>query len=398
MPGWLRLFEGHGTVRFVTMGTMQMTDDKFSRLKRMLEVDPGNARLRRDCIDAAIGARQFDFVLDAANKVLEGSPHDSEALFDRATALIGTRDYRAAIETLAPFAALMPEVEGVNFNLGLSHYCLNDFAAARPYLDRSYANGNRSSGLLRLLISTYHHLGLIDEAVVVAGENSAAAHEDPALAGVLALLYLDAGQALGAARWSRVALRANPDSTDGLIVDATLRAAQMDVHRAEAGYRRVLELAPENGRAWVGLGSLAVLAQDFTAARADLERGLKSMPDHVGSWHVLGWTYLLTGDYPQAQRVFEHALELDRNFAETHGALAAVAALTGDRAAAQREIELAERLDPAGLAAKFARSVLVGQGGDPQAARDIIRRALVSLSPKDGGAVSRIIDELTGGP
>ena len=79
-------------------------------------------------------------------------------------------------------------------------------------------------------------------------------------------------------------------------------------------------------------------------------------------------------------------------------ALAAIAVLTGDRATAQREIEVAERLDPAGLAAKFARSVLVGQTGDAQASRDIIRRALITLSPNDGSAVARIINELTGAP
>jgi Tfp pilus assembly protein PilF len=149
-----------------------------------------------------------------------------------------------------------------------------------------------------------------------------------------------------------------------------------------------LQLAPANARAYIGLGTLALLENDLQQAKAHLLRGVELMPGHVGSWHVLAWTHLMSGEIDLAELRFRHALELERNFAETHGALAAIAALRGDRAASERGIEVALRLDPQSLAARFAQSVLVGQAGDPAAARKIIKRTVARLSPQDGSMLS----------
>ena len=97
-----------------------------------------------------------------------------------------------------------------------------------------------------------------------------------------------------------------------------------------------MELAPEIGRAWVGLGTLALLERDLPRAQTLLARGAEFMPGHVGSWHVLAWAYLLGGDLEKAAQILEKSVQMDRNFAEAHGGLAAVAALRGDRTAAER--------------------------------------------------------------
>jgi tetratricopeptide (TPR) repeat protein len=246
---------------------------------------------------------------------------------------------------------------------------------------------------LRLLVSSYHHLGLLAEAVKLADANTTQALADPALAGVYALVYLDASQPSKAARWMGKALAANPDSVDGLTVQATLNAARMLTAHAKEQFERVLQLAPENGRAWVGLGALALLRRDLPRAIADLERGLQLMPGHIGSWHVLAWTRVISGDLDAAQAVFEHALALDRNFAESHGGLASVAALRGDTVAAERGIKVALGLDSACLSAQFARSVLISRSGDPAAAARLIKEKLTSLSPGDGSLLSRTIEE-----
>lgn len=367
--------------------------DRLERLKAFLKVDPTNEALARDCIALALECGDHDLALEQTERLLTRSPDDMALRFARATALIAKRDYAQAIATLRGVVATDHSLWAAWINLGLCHYCLNEFPQAREALETAYSSGDRSAGLLRLLVSTYHHLGLMDQAVSIADTNRAPANGDSALAGVYALVYLDVSQSAQAARWAAKALAGNPDSVDGLTVQATLNAAKMHVAHAREQYERALQLAPSNGRAWVGLGALALFARDLPRATSLLTRGVEQMPRHVGSWHVLGWAHLLSGELNAAESVFQRTLELDRNFSETHGGLAAVAALRGDVRAAEQGIEVALRLDPKCLSAQFARSVLVSRSGDAPAGRKLIRDTLSGLSPGDGSLLARVIED-----
>jgi tetratricopeptide (TPR) repeat protein len=382
----------------VTQASQDMTS-RVARLELLVQADPGNARIRRDLAEALAGARAYDRLLVLADRELAETPEDAAALFDRATALIGLRRFEAAIEALLPLAAAHSGDSVIRFNLALAYYASGRYADARPLLEANHCEGGRSADQLRLLLSTYHHLGLIDEGVAIADETTGAENlalrSHGPLAGVLALLYLDAAKPVQSARWARAALAANPQSIDGLVVEGTLRAARFDVALARERFSQVLSLAPDNGRAWIGLGTLALLAQDFASAKEQLRRGLSAIPAHVGSWHALAWAEMLSGNLAESHRLLLHALELDRNFAETHGGLAAIAALQGRTEEAERSITVAEKLNPDCLSAKFARSVLLRRSGDPEASRRAILDTLATLSPKDGGEVAKIIDGLT---
>jgi tetratricopeptide (TPR) repeat protein len=363
---------------------------KLNRLKAMLAADPQNVRLARDCVDLALRNGDYDFVLERATDVLRVVPDDAQSQFDRASALIGKKDYRAAIDALRKLLERIPTITAARINIGLCHYALGEYAQALPELQAAYVAGERPPDLLRLLVSTLHHVGLVDEAVAIADENPPPDESGAALPGAYALLYIDADQPGPAAKWAARALAVDPRSIDALIAQGTLDAASMRVASARERYGRVLELAPANGRAWVGLGTLALLDQDFARARELLTRGTQYMPNHPGSWLVLAWTHLLANELDDAERILERALEIDRNFAETHGVLASVHALRGDRAGSEREIEIAQRLDPEGLSAQFARSVLIAQAGDPAAARRLIQESLRAMAP--GGPFKRMLD------
>jgi Tfp pilus assembly protein PilF len=331
---------------------------RLSRLKDLLRADPDNPRLAADCVDLAIASRDYGFARDV----------------------------------LARFAAVTPNDTAVRINLALCHYCLAEYVEASTHLVSAYQSGDRSAGLLRLLVSTYHHLGRIEEAVAIANENPRR-DADPALAGVYALAYLDAGQTARAATYARRSLEVNPNCVDALIAQATVNASRMHVAHAREEYERVLQLAPRNARALIGLGMLDLFAKNLPAAREKLTQGLEYMPTHAGSWIALGWTHLLSGDLPAAQRVFNHALELNHNFGETHGGLAAVAALQGDAASAERAMEVAERLQPQGLGAKFARSVLLTRRGQGPEGRRLLSETLRGLSQGEGTLLDLIIEE-----
>lgn len=360
------------------------SDSKLASLRRFLDADPDNSRLRRDYVDTAVAAGEFGLVREIAEKRLATLPADPEAQFDRATALIGLKDFAGALEALRPLDATIP---GVRFNTGLCLFMLHNYAEARPFFQAGYEAGERSASQLRCFLRTLHHLGEVDEAVAIANDNATLVQSDGALAGVCALIYLDANETKRAALCARRALAANPDNIDALVSAGTLSAADLDASNARAAFSRVVDLAPANGRAWLGLGTLSMAARDFPRAAQEIERGLETMPSHVGSWHALAWTHLFSGNLDKAEAVFQHAMELNHNFSETHGSLAVIAAMRGDREAAERGIEVAERLDSECMSSKYARTLLVSS---PEESRQMLID-LVATVPGQGKRLAEFL-------
>jgi Flp pilus assembly protein TadD len=356
-------------------------------LQRFLGTDPGNTHLFNECAALAQQLQDYEALLHVAETRLQAHPGDLPAASARTKALIGRGDFQSAALDLERMSTSAPQVPAFQQDLGLCYYCLGEFARARAPLEGALRLGERSAGLLRLLASTYHHLGLMAEAAALATENPTPAQGDGDLAAVYALIYLDAGRADEAARWTRQALALNPHNVDALTVEGTLATASGALDTANECFQRVLQRAPDTGRAWIGLGSTALLRRDLPDALEKLRRAVELMPTHVGSWHVLGWTYLLSGDLDGAEGAFQRTLELNRNFAESHGSLAAIAALRGDRATAERNMEVAQRLDPMCLSAQFTRSVLAGRAGDEEKARRIVLKALSRLAVDPGMAM-----------
>jgi tetratricopeptide (TPR) repeat protein len=371
--------------------TEQTPASRLQGLQSMLRTDPRNPRLRQQCTDLALSSRDYDGLIATADIVLAAQPADPAAQFDRATGLMGKREYAQALDILRALRPLQPETYGIDFNIALCHYCLNEFEAALPLLRGCFDKGLRDAGLLRLLVTTYHHLGMMEEAQQVCIDNPDPAAADAALAGAYALVFFDTDDALRAARWAGIALRLNPKSIDGRVVQALLLATRLRTDEAKSMLDSVVADAPQTARAWIGLGSIAMLSQDLAAAHSLLSRGVELMPGHVGSWHALGWTQFMQGDLQAAQATFEHALQLDRNFAETHGALASVAASKGERESAERSLEVALRLDPDCLSAKFAQSVLARRAGDVVQAQAIIDSTVAAFGAQQTSALGRML-------
>ena len=365
--------------------------DKLGRLRKLLQTDPGNASLRRQCVDLAAQTGQYEVVVQLADSALAASPADAGALFDKATGLIGQRAYGPALDVLSQLDPTAAADSAVRMNIALCCYCLGDFASAKQHLDACRAAGVKTPGMLRMLISSCHHLDLLDEAVSIAAENEAVASLDGGLAGVCALLYLDADDPMRAAGFANIALKLNPKSVDGRVTEGTLLTARAQTERARRMLQGVVEDAPATARAWIGLGSLSLLAQQSDAAKQELRRGLDLMPDFAGAWQLLGWAQLVSGDTNASAEAFERAVALDPDFAESHGGLAVAAAIRGEEQRARQLIDAALRLDPECLTAQVAQAVLVGRSGRPREAQELISNALAGLAARDNTALAKLL-------
>jgi tetratricopeptide (TPR) repeat protein len=365
--------------------------DKLGRLRQLLQADPTNASLRRECVDLAMQTGQYEIVVQLADSALGAAPADASALFDKATGLIGQRAYQPALEVLRQLEPAATADNAVRMNMALCCYCLGDFAAAKQHLDACRAAGVRTPGMVRMLVSSCHHLGLFEQAVSLAADYEAAASTDAGAAGVVALLYLDADDPMRAAKWAALALKLNPKSLDGRVVEAMLLTARAQTERARQMLESVVEDAPTTARAWVGLGSLSLLAQQPDAAKQQLRRGLELMSEYVGAWHLLGWAQLVSGDLSTAAQSFERALALDPDFAEAHGGLASIAATQGAVPRARELIETAFRLDPDCLSAKAAQAVLLGRSGRQAQAQSLFADAVGELAAKNNTALAKLL-------
>jgi tetratricopeptide (TPR) repeat protein len=376
----------------IVSNTMDSPLEKLHKRLSWLRHDPDNAGLYRECATLALAIKQFDVLLELATQALARNPTDTALLFDRANAEIGRRDYPAALATLAGIEPATEEQRhAIAANQAVCHYCLNEYEQALPLLLGGYQRGQRGADWLFMLVRASHHVGQLDEAVAIAKENAEAGAQSALLAGAYALMFLDAGDAGAAARWSATALRLDPRSIDGAITEGTLALMRLQIERAERHFNTVLEAAPENGRAWLGLGTLAMLQTDLKLATQHFQRALQSMPAYVGGWHMLGWAQLMQRDLVAAEQSLNHALTLDRNFAETHGTLAALDAMKGDIASAKQRLTVAQRLDPRSLSTHFAAALLADPTLKSSQSQHIIQQTLLKMAGEDGSALGKLL-------
>jgi len=371
---------------------------RLEKLAPLLKFDPDNLPLHRECVELAMQGGEYARALDLVDARLIRHPVEGESLYRRSNALIGLGRHAEAIEILKQLEDQGVALESVWQNLATSHLALEQFENARAYAEKALAVGKPSANLLLVAMTSLHHLGEMQEAVKLADEQAAVAEGNGRLAGAWALMYHDAEQNTKAAKFADIALAKDPDNISGLLVKATLAAAELDTEAATRQYSRVLALAPEVGRAWLGLGLLTMLSGDFSKAQEQLSRATQLMPQHLGSWHSLAWAHFVAQDIAGAEKYFAHALELDRTFGESHGAMAAMLAIKGDIAAAEREIEVAERLDRRGNSAQFARAMLVARSQGPEASRQFIRGAVRMLATQVKGKPRDVLLSLTGPP
>lgn len=371
---------------------MESPLEKLQQRLGWLRRDPDNASLYRQCADAAMALRQYDVLLEIADQALSRDPDNSSARFDRANARIGRREHREALTVLAEIQPVTPEqTAAIVSNQAICHYCLGEYAQALPLLMSEYQQGRRSTPLLLMVVRSHHHLGLLEEAAAIANANPQLGGDDAALAGAYALMFLDSGDAGSAARWSATALRLDPGSVDGSITDGTLAVMRLQLDRAQRCFNSVLKTAPENGRAWLGLGMLAMLEQDLKQAGTHFERALQSMPTYVGGWHMLGWTQLMRQDLQAAERSLERAMELDRNFAETHGTLAALDAMKGNVESARHRLEIAHRLDPNSFSTQFAAALIQDPSLRSSQSQRIMQQTLLQIGGQADSPLTRLL-------
>ncbi len=132
-----------------------------------------------------------------------------------------------------------------------------------------------------------------------------------------------------------------------LTVLADIAYLRRDWKEAEAIYKQVLELDPNNATALNNYGyMLAELGERLDEAEKMIRKALKIRPNEPAFWDSLGWVYFQRGEYKEALRWVEKAVKAQPHDAELRYHLGMIFWKLGEREKALRELKEAVKIDP----------------------------------------------------
>lgn len=350
---------------------------RASRLRMFATQDPSNPVLLCDLLDALLGEGQVSEALTQLQSTADSVRALPTVKFREARCALMTGDFAAVVELLQPLAGATEAPAGIAHDLAYAHFSLGRFDAAMRALDDVRPQGEDAVPVALLKARILHHQGQYAAALALLETIAGGPRLAEAL-GLRAMLLLDNGDTAQAAKAAAQALGIDPSQYEAAIVAGTVALWEQRLDASQSLFEQVLKRDPHSGRALLGMGQNRMLRADLPAALATLQRATTEMPQHVGSWHALAWCQLLQGNLAGAENSFGRAFAIDRTFGETHGGLALAHALRGDRVAAEESIKRATRLDANGMAARYARSVLLLDEGQEDEARAIVDDILKS--------------------
>ena len=172
----------------------------------------------------------------------------------------------------------------------------------------------------------------------------------------------------------------NPDLAVVLRIEGVLDAAAGRYERAEAEYRRAIELEPGNDDAYRRLGQVLEQNNQIEDALAAYHKALQVGPGYYKNYHALGSFYFDRANYAEAVKYLNKTVELAPDEPNSHYALGVTYMNFGRFAEAQKELAVTVGLEESPMALFMMGQVLMYQGKD-QEAIPYLSRAL-SRSPE----------------
>ncbi len=362
--------------------------NNLQRLLGFLDQDPENLYLLSDAAVAAVDARDPKLALYLLDKYVKLSTQTPAMRNLRGLALLQLAEHHLAAEVFGDLLNDGYADVHVRFNLAWTRAVLGDHRGALELLDDATIASSLRGPSLK--IQMLHHLGLLQDALVV-GQGLVEAYPDnQALAGSLSTVAMDANEIALAAHYANL----GGDSEDALATRGMLSLNDFDAETALGLFSKALALDPDQPRAWVGQGLGLLVQGDVVSAAPCLVKGAELFGRHLGSWIAAGWAHAMAKDPQAARTCFERALAIDDNFGEAHGGLAVIDIIDGRFDSAKRRASIALRLDKHCLSGALAKSLIAEHDKNPALAQKIRDRALTTAIGPRGETLAQAIMKL----
>lgn len=354
-------------------------------LLRLLERDPKNLPLLADAADAALAERRPELTRQFLDRYAQIEQLPPSLQNQAGLAAMALGDFYAAKHAFSPLQQQNPHDAALRFNLAWSCAMLREFERALVLLDEATVEVLPQAAALQ--VQLLHDSERHDEAFELAKRYIALHPTHRGLAAATSVLAMD----MEDVDLARECATRGGDHPDALTTLGVLALGDERQAEAESLFDRALARQQRTPRAWVGKGLAALSSGNSAAAAEDIECGAQMFGDHVGSWIAAGWAHLLKGDREAARRCFHLALNLDHNFSESHGSLAVVAAMEGHWDDSRRLAATAVRLDRESFSGALANALILQSRSKPDAARQIIERALNTPIDSSGKTIAQAL-------
>jgi protein O-GlcNAc transferase len=306
-------------------------------------------------------------------KVLASDPHNPEALKRLGIVEQTELKFSDSIECFKRVSREHPDYPQVNFFLGLSYYGQRDLNDAIASLNQELKTSTSHPATRYYLALALEAVGRINDAIVqldqVGAENPNNANVFYELARLhlaasfraidrlrkidpdsfqnhafMGELYAEEGHYEAAVGQYQAALRKQPDA---LGIHSPLGVAYWNLNQlgpAEKELLLALEESPDDPRANLYLGDMALRQQQFSKALPYLKRAEAGRPQDVESRLLLGRCHIGLGDLQQAKVELLLTVRLDPTDPRSHYMLAEVYQKLNQTADRQRELAVFNKL------------------------------------------------------
>ncbi|UOF89690.1 tetratricopeptide repeat protein [Fodinisporobacter ferrooxydans] len=223
------------------------------------------------------------------------------------------RQYGDAIRHFSRAQEIMPELKDLSFNLGVCHFKTGKYVQALQQFMQAFRSNLEDLEAGELCAKLWRFLGYADEGK---------------------------GYALQL-------VQRQPERSDFVCLLAELELELGNYEEAIKSYQKALSFDPACGRAYSGLGWIALWRGNTDKARAFVQKHLSIQPKSKEGLFYFGWLLIQQGELQKAQKVFETLLRY-------HAA------------------------EPYGL---IGLSHIYGELGEASAARDLLHRVVRNKDP-----------------
>jgi Flp pilus assembly protein TadD len=156
---------------------------------------------------------------------------------------------------------------------------------------------------------------------------------------------------------------AHPVDAGALAILGTLEESRGDLPKAEAYYKKSLQIRPQQPIAANNLAYRMLLnGENVDVALTLAQTGRQGMPNSPAAADTLAWAYYYKGTYGFARDLLEDALKTEPNNATMQYHLGMVYSKLRDKSSASVHLKKAASLAPDSPAAKDAQAALQGMG------------------------------------
>ena len=252
-------------------------DESRQVLQELLSRDTSSVPLQVRLSTLALRQGQYKDALLYAQQVVKARPRAADAHFVYGQALLKAGDLQAAERELLAVEKVAPDSGPVQTWLGLLYEAKRDLPKARRAYERAMELQPAETGALAGLVS------------------------------------VDLAEQKPEAAIARIQSRLAENATDVRLLSMIGRAylTVRDLAKAEATYRKVLELDANNSDAYTRLSAIYLSQGKLDDARRNLEDLAKQQPRPVVAETLIGTILLRQGNAAEARKRFERAVQLD---------------------------------------------------------------------------------------